>query len=191
MIRLYLEETGVLEKPTAVCLGFFDGVHIGHVELVRRAQDVARDAGLDVCVHTFDQMPVKVLQPSVETLELTPLPQKARLLEDLGVDVLAISAFEQTVHMRAEVFFHDILLGRLAARHIVAGFHHRFGWRGEGDVDMLGRLCEQAGIGLDIVAPVTLDSGELISSTAIRRAVQEGDLKRAEQMLGRPYRYEG
>ncbi|MDL2319232.1 hypothetical protein LJC74_09225 [Eubacteriales bacterium OttesenSCG-928-A19] len=178
-----------LKEKTVVCLGFFDGVHIGHRELIERAVSIGAHNRLKVCVHTFDTMPVRVINPDADVLELTPLAEKALLLEALGVDILAVSAFDgEVMHMRAKAFFHDILLEKLSARHIVAGFHHRFGYRGEGDVAMLADMCSQAGIGLDVVQPVTLPGGELISSTAIRQAIRAGDIARAERMLGRSWR---
>lgn len=186
MKMLYLDGTESLSKPTVVCLGFFDGVHIGHAQLIGRAKAIAAEAGYDSCVHTFDRMPAQVLRPEEAALELTPLAQKAQILEAMGVQVLAISRFTDTMDMRATAFFEDILRERLCARHIVVGFHHHFGRRGEGDVKALEALCARDGIGLDIISPVTLAGGELVSSTAIRAALAAGDTARAAQMLGRP-----
>lgn len=176
-----------LTRPTVVCLGFFDGVHIGHAQLIARAVTISAETGLDVCVHTFDRIPAAVLKPEVAVTELTPLAQKAALLENMGVDCLAVSRFEETRHLSAAAFFHEILLQTLRAQHIVAGFHHHFGLRGEGDAHTLEALCGESGVGLDIIAPVTLGSGELVSSTAIRKAVEAGDYAKASAMLGRPY----
>lgn len=178
------ERAGV---PTVVCLGFFDGVHLGHARLIGCAREVADAGALSVCVHTFDAMPQRVLHPRADVLELTPLPQKAALLADMGVDILAVSPFDEaTQRMTAQAFFRDILLDSLCARHIVAGFHHHFGFHGEGDAQLLRTLCERAGVGLDVIQPVTLPGGELISSTAIRDAIRAGNLDRAGRMLGRP-----
>lgn len=189
MNTVFLDAGGTVDVPTVVCLGFFDGVHLGHVSLVRRAQQVAPRGELAVCVHTFDAMPARVLQPEADILELTPLAEKAALLDALGVDILAVSHFDAgTSQMRAQAFFDHTLLLQLHARHIVAGFHHRFGYRGEADAQALEAFCAQAGIGLDIIAPVTLDSGELISSTAIRAAIRAGDTQKASRMLGRSWR---
>lgn len=181
---LYLDRGDVMTSPTAVCLGFFDGVHIGHVQLIRRAQVIAREKGLLSCVHTFDEMPARVVHPSEEIMELTPLPQKLARLEGMRVDAVAISHFRSTMRMPAEVFFEEVLVRKLDARHIVAGFHHRFGHEGKGDVRLLQSLCAGHGIGLDIIAPVRLADGTLISSTAIRAALTSGDGPLAARMLG-------
>lgn len=175
-----------LPEPTVVCLGFFDGVHIGHAQLIERAVAIGKENRLKVCAHTFARMPARVLTPQVEVQELTPLPRKAALMGALGVDIVAVSDFAQTMNMRAQDFFAEILVTKLRAQYIVCGFHHRFGHRGEGDVALLTRLCAAAGIGLEVIAPVTLEDGELVSSTSIREALRAGDMARAERMLGRP-----
>lgn len=192
MKTVYIEQGTSLDEQTVVCLGFFDGVHLGHKRLVEQAITIRHEKRLKVCVHTFDRMPAQVLQPALALRELTPLSQKRPLLAALGVDILAVSPFTaQVMRMRAQAFFNEILLDALCARHIVCGFHHRFGYRGEADVNALAAMCERAGIGLSVIPPVTLPGGELISATAIREALRLGDLERAERMLGRPYRAEG
>lgn len=185
MKLVYVQSNTRLKEPTVVCLGFFDGVHIGHAALVRRALEAAEAKRLSVCVHTFDVMPSQVLRPQTALSEMTPLAEKAVLLKALGVDILAVSRFAGTMHMRAAAFFEDVLRHALHAEHIVAGFHHHFGCRGEGDAALLASLCRQAGIGLDIIEPVLLEDGELVSSTAIRSALAQGDLEKARRMLGR------
>lgn len=180
-----------LSMPTVVCLGFFDGVHVGHRRLVERAMAVGEEKNLAVCVHTYDRMPAKVIDPALAILELTELSEKAALLASLGVQVLAVSRFDEAMmRMSAEAFFVEVLLGEVSARHLVAGFHHRFGHRGEADTRTLERLCGRYGVGLDIIPPVSLEEGELISSSAIRALVRTGELEKAERMLGRPWRRE-
>lgn len=177
------------KKQTVVCLGLFDGVHIGHQALVTRARGIANEKRLMVCAHTFDEMPARVLRPGVDILELTPLPEKAALLAALGVDTVAVSPFDGTMmRMRAEDFFFAILLTKLRAEHLVIGVDHRFGFRAQGGAETLRGLCAKAGVGLDIVPPVTLANGEAVSSTAIRGHLRAGDTAAAEAMLGRPWR---
>ena len=88
--------------------------------------------------------------------------------------------------MHARDFLENRLIAGLNARHVVAGYDHRFGYLGECGTDMLSALCAELHIGLTVVGPVRLDGGEVISSTAIRRAIREGDYALAERMLGRP-----
>ena len=186
MKRLYLEDPFFFEEQTVVCLGFFDGVHIGHMRLVDTAKEVARIKNLLVCVHTFATMPQLVVNPGRFQSELTPLPQKEALLAAAGVELLAISRFtDEMMHMRAKDFFDSILVDKLRARHIVVGFHHRFGYQGEMDAKGLMALCEKSNIGLSVVKPVRLSNGSLVSSTAIRSLLQKGEWALAEAMLGR------
>lgn len=186
MMLLRLDDGDVVRQDSVICLGFFDGVHLGHQSLIRQAVAVGAEKGLAVCVHTFDRMPQRALRPQAAIIELTPLAEKAALLEAQGVDVLAVSRFEAPlIQMSAEAFFHRILVQALRARHVVAGFHHRFGHRGEGDADRLQRLCEEQNIGLSIMPPVRLTDGTLVSSTAIREALASGDDNYAARMLGR------
>lgn len=184
---LQLPAGGESIGPTVVCLGFFDGVHIGHARLIERAREIANASAREIltCVHTFDSMPSRILQPEADIPELTPLPHKAALMEALGVDILAVSNFRLTMSMRADEFVTDVLMAQLHAVHIVVGFHHHFGFHGEGDVTRLDQLCRQHGIGLDIIPPVTLDNGELVSSSAIRVAISCGNIEKAQRMLGR------
>lgn len=185
---LRLEQGDRMRAPAVVCLGFFDGVHIGHAQLILRARAVAAEQNLQSCVHTFDEMPARVVNPRDNTLELTPLAEKIRLIAAMGIDAVAVSTFRKAMGMSAEAFFQEVLLDRLCARHIVAGFHHRFGHQGKGDVALLQALCAASGTGLDIITPVRLADGALVSSTAIRQALRSGDLTTASRMLGRDAR---
>lgn len=176
-----------LQRPSVVCLGFFDGVHLGHRRLIDTAVAVGREQGLAACVHTFSQMPAKALHPEKDHLELTALPEKLRLFQQAGADAAAVSDFNEEMRtMYAREFLQTRLIEGLNARHIVAGYDHRFGYLGECGTEMLSALCAEYHIGLTVVGPVRLDGGEVISSTAIRRAIREGDFALAERMLGRP-----
>ena len=173
-------------QRTVVCLGFFDGVHIGHARLIERAVEIARPRGLLVCVHTFDRSPMAMLRPEIAARELTLLPEKAALLRGLGADIVAVSPFDdEMARMRAEAFFHSVLIGKLRAAAVVAGRDHRFGFGGEADSRMLEALCHGAGIALTIIDPVRLPDGRVVSSTAIRQLLDQGDMASAEAMLGR------
>lgn len=186
MIRL-VDPSLETVSPSVVCLGFFDGVHLGHQALISTCKSVATQLGLLACVHTYDIPPMRLLKPKDEGFELTPLAQKEQLLANLGMQVLAISHFDQhMMRMRGTDFFEGVLLRQLRARHVVAGFDHHFGYRGETDVPALARLCEKHGVGLSVVPAVTTTGGQVVSSSAIRAALLAGDYAMAEAMLGRP-----
>ena len=167
--------------PSVVCLGFFDGVHRGHLALLNAARETADREGLQVCVHTFDHA------PGQKAFELTTLKEREALLLSAGADRVAVSLFDDTMrHMSGEDFFRQIVLEKLNARYVVCGDDHRFGYQGACGVQELKALCAQNGVGLTVVPPVTLPGGQRISSTAIREALKAGDWALAEAMLGRP-----
>lgn len=168
------------DTPTVVCLGFFDGVHKGHLALVHAARQIADQRGWPVCVHTFDRA------PGSKGAELTTLAERERLLLQAGADWVAVSPFDDHMRqMRGEDFFRDIVLGHLRAGYIICGDDHRFGHKGAWGVRELAAMCDQAGIGLTVVPEVTLENGLRVSSTAIRQALEAGDIPLAESMLGR------
>lgn len=171
---------GEKNAPCVVCLGFFDGVHLAHQALLRAAREAGERLGLPVCVHTFDHA------PGDKEFELTSLKEREALLRRFGADQVAVSAFDEEMrHMPGDVFFRQIVLNRLNARHVVCGDDHRFGYKGGYGVKELQALCDQAGIGLTVVPQVSLPDGTRISSSAIRKAIEEGNLALAEKMLGR------
>lgn len=181
----YRDSASLKLSPTVVCLGFFDGVHLGHRAIITEGSRIARQKGLLLCVHTYDIPPERVLKHTEHVTELTSPLQKTTLLEGLGVEALVVSDFsEQLMHMPGADFFREILLGRLSAEHIVAGYNHRFGYRGDTGTQELADLCLAAGIGLSIVPAVLTTDGKAISSTAIRDALRRGDVVEAEAMLG-------
>jgi len=172
--------------PSAVCLGTFDGVHLGHQALIRAALSAAEEKHLVPCAYTFDMPPAAILSGRSVAL-LSSVEEKGELMRRCGMDTVIYSHFDESISDRsADDFFKDLLLGRLNARHIVIGFHYHFGRKAEGDADRMRVLCDAHGIGLTVIPPVTLPSGELISSTSVRAALLKGDRQKASELLGRP-----
>ena len=173
---------------SVVCLGYFDGVHLGHQALIRQGKSVARQNGLLLCVHTYDIPPIKLLKPDIAYRELCTFEEKCRLLKEAGANVVAVSCFDRALmHMSGADFFHRVVVNGMQAQHIVVGYDHRFGFMGDTGVDELRLLCRAAGIGLSVVEAVRTPEGRLISSSAVRAAIKEEDLALAQMMLGRPY----
>ncbi len=173
-------------KKKIIALGFFDGVHLGHQALVRETVSAARAQGLIPCAYTFDLPPASVFARNGQIQVLSTLEEKAKLLHDHGIELVAYSHFDMSVAGKtAEQFFEDILIKTLHARHVVIGFHYHFGQKARGDAQYMRTLCEKAGIGLSVVPPVRLPDGELVSSTAIREYLHRGDRLGAQKMLNR------
>ena len=142
---------------SAVCLGYFDGVHRGHMALIEAAREIADREGLMVCVHALDRSPAQVLHPERNIPQLTLPEDKIRLFDAAQVDVLAITPFIDRVRrLPGKVFFEEILLGKLNARVIVVGDDHRFGYRGDTGSEELRRMCEDAHVELRVVPRVKI-----------------------------------
>lgn len=176
-----------VETGTVVCLGMFDGVHLGHQALIMEGKRIADKQGLALCLHTYDTLPANFIHQAGKVKELTTLEEKLRLFESLGADITAIDRFnDQLFYMSGRAFIEKVVAGKLNAMHVVAGFNHRFGYQVDSGRDELEGFCKALGIGLSIIPPVTTPTGDLVSSTAIRQAILEDDLALAEAMLGRP-----
>ena len=172
-MNLYLlEDLPPLSQDTAVCLGTFDGVHLGHQVLARQTVQAARQEGLIPCAYTFDVPPASVLGAGKEDI-LTDIHQKAALLGACGIDTVVYSRFNRHVAQESAEEFFDLLRTRLRARHIVIGFHYHFGQFARGDAALMQSLCDAAGVRLTV------------SSTAIRARLRAGDRVGAQSMLNR------
>ena len=186
MRLIALEELTAPCPPSAVCLGTFDGVHLGHRELLRCTAEAADREGLIPAVYTFDVPPASVLGEGRAAV-LTEVQEKAALMAECGIERVVYSRFDwQVAQQSAENFFEQVLCGKLNARHVVIGFHYRFGCRAQGDAALMERLCREKGMGITVVPPVRLESGLLVSSSAIRDSLARGDRSLAEKMLNRP-----
>lgn len=184
MRLIRLDEGVSLSCDTAVCLGTFDGVHLGHQALARQTVQAARDEGLLPCAYTFDVPPASVLGKGKEDI-LTDIRCKASLLGSCGIELVAYNCFDRHIAAQSAADFFDMLRTRLRARHIVIGFHYHFGCLAQGDAALMQALCRSAGIRLTVVPPVTTAQGEIVSSTAIRALLRAGDRVGAQTMLNR------
>ncbi len=186
MSLIRLEDIAALSGETAVCLGTFDGVHLGHQALISQTVAAARAQGLIPCAYTFDLPPASVFARAGNVQVLSTLEEKAQLLHRHGIELVAYSHFDRSVAEKsARAFFEDILVNTLHARHIVIGFHYHFGQKARGDAQYMRTLCEKAGVGLSVVPTVRMPGGELVSSTAIREYLRTGDRAGAQRMLNR------
>jgi riboflavin kinase / FMN adenylyltransferase len=175
----------------AVAIGNFDGVHRGHLEIVKRLLERARAVGGPAIVFTFDPHPVRLLRPDQSPPPLTWTERKAELLAAHGVYmVVAYRTDQELLNLSAREFFDKIVLGALKAKALVEGPNFYFGHNREGNVDLLAKLADAAGLSLDVVPPVEID-GDLVSSSRIRTLIAAGDVAKAGQLLSAPYRIRG
>lgn len=173
---------------TVVALGNFDGVHLGHQAVVRRAVEEGRRRGAKVVAATFDPHPRVVLAPGSEPRLLTTLEMRREELLGYGVDEVWAIRFDETLSRKTpEEFVRDVLVGEIGASAVVVGENFRFGHRAAGDFRELERLMRGFG-GEAYAVRVRSEDGEApISSTRIRRLVGEGEVAEAAKLLGRPY----
>ncbi|WP_241158446.1 bifunctional riboflavin kinase/FAD synthetase [Cohnella candidum] len=174
----------------SLAIGFFDGVHLGHAEVIRRAVAYGKERGQTPAVMTFDPHPRAVLgQGDSYRTVLTPLEDKLALLEGLGVEAAYVISFDRSFSaITAETFIREILLG-LNVKTAVVGFDFSFGHRGEGKAETMRRYGEGE---IDVIVAEPVEGGgDKVSSTRIREELAEGDCKSAERLLGRPYSLRG
>ena len=176
-------------RGATVALGNFDGVHLGHAAVLRAAHAARPDAPLAVL--SYPPPPRVFSPPHAPPSRLTLLPQPAAALAELNVDWLFVQRFDHAFSQHsAEQFARDVLHERLGARHLICGADFAFGHRRGGDVAFLASKAEAMGIGLSI-APAFSDVSGPISSTRIRRLLQDGYPERANALLGRPWTIRG
>lgn len=179
---------------TAVSIGVYDGVHIGHRVLLARLTEQARQGDLSTAVVTFDKHPALVTRPENAPKLLTTLEQKLELLDEAGIDYVYLIEFtESLAKTTAGDFFRNVFVDGVRAKAIVVGEDFHFGRGREGNVELLHSEGQGRGIdvtGLELVR-VNGDSREPVSSTAIRRKLAGGDIRAANAMLGRPFEMRG
>lgn len=172
--------------PTAVTIGKFDGVHVGHRGVIDLLEQVAAERGLTSAVVTFDRHPLAVLRPGSVPRSLVSNRQKRELLEAAGVAATLMLTFDDELRSLTPAQFVDrILVGALHARVVFVGDDFRFGVRGSGTVDTLRELGAERGLEVVSIDDVRLGGGRRASSTWIRELLEAGDVKRAGELLGR------
>ncbi len=176
---------------TVVTVGSFDGVHRGHMAVLREITRRADQRGLDSVLVTFDRHPLTVVRPEEAPGMLTTPDEKKEILSQSGLDYVAFLPFTRTLSQYGpEEFVDHVLCGRFRVAELVIGYDHGFGHGREGDIDLLRRLGRRFGFAVDVVPAVGVD-GAPVSSTGIRRSVAAGEVEKAARELGRPYSFRG
>ena len=174
-------------RERVIALGFFDGVHLGHGALLRRAAEEAKKRGCESAVFTFDRPPKEVITGVPCPLINSP-EDRAELVKRLyGIDEMLMVPFDDEMRTTPwDRFVTDILVGRYGAVHLVAGHDHHFGHKNQGSPELLREKCAELGLGCDIIPAVTI-GGVTVSSTHIRKLLEEGDVETARAFLGHPH----
>lgn len=193
MSRLFRDVDGGDMYPhgSVVCIGAFDGLHLGHRALVRHAVSRAHALGLPAVALSFEPLPREFFAAASRPPRLMLPRAKVEGLQELGAGGVGLLRFDaRLAAMSAEDFVRDVLVGRLTAREVWVGPEFRFGHKRSGDIETLRGQGARLGFEAGEIAPVLLD-GERVSSTRIREALREGDFALAARLLGRPYTIAG
>ncbi len=176
---------------TAVTIGAYDGVHLGHRALLRNLCELAEARGLSTVVVTFDRHPASVVRPESAPTQLTDLEQKLELLAECGIDRTLVITFDKERSAEsAEDFVTEVLVDQLTARIVVVGEDFHFGNGRRGNVALLNELGR--GCGFEVIGVgLTGDGGSAVSSTRIRALVAAGQVEEAATLLGRPHEVRG
>ncbi len=187
----HLDELPERFRGGVVSIGNFDGVHSGHVRIVERLIEMARQQHVWAVILTFDPHPARLLYPQRAPAPLSWSEYKARLLYELGVDAVVAYPTDRTLlGLTAGEFFQSMILGRLRARGMVEGQNFFFGHDRGGNIDVLGQFCRQAEIPLEVIEPAQID-GQVVSSSRVRTLIASGQVAEAARLLTRPYRIRG
>jgi riboflavin kinase/FMN adenylyltransferase len=178
-------------KRTAVSVGTFDGLHVGHQRILHSVRERARVSEYRSAVITFDPHPMRVLHPDRAPLMIQTLSQRLAGFEQIGLDAALVLRFNHALSLVSpEAFIERILIGGMRTGAILVGANFRFGHRGAGDVRLLGEFGKRDGFDVEIIPPVEV-GGQIVSSTAIRGAVSSGNVAGAIPLLGRPFSLTG
>lgn len=178
------------EKDMLLTIGVFDGVHLGHRHLIARLAELARKSGLSSGVITFSRHPREVLAPRTSLPFLADIERRIELLRNEGVEAVIPLSFTTELAKLSPKEFLSLLKKHLRMRGLVVGPDFALGKNREGDTNALRQLGAEMDFNVTVVPPLTVN-GEVVSSTAIRKALAEGDMKRAQKLMGRPFRLHG
>lgn len=174
-------------EPSERCvlaLGNFDGVHLGHRRLLESGREKARQLGLKLGVLLFEPHPLKVLFPERVIGLLTTSQERLQIFAQLGVDTVYLLPFNREMAGTTPQEFVEKILLRIGVAHIIVGFNYSFGAQGKGTPDELQKYGQDYGFDVSVLQAQTIE-GRVISSTAIRKALLQGDIIQAKKMLGR------
>ena len=185
-----LSEIANDDKNTVAAVGNFDGVHLGHRNIIEHAKTIADRVGARPSVLTFEPHPRALFQTDGVPFRLSTSVSKAQALSEMGIDLIFELQFDQTfAQLSAEEFVVKVLKNSLQLNHVVCGYDFVFGHRRRGTAEILETLGSQVGIGVTTIPAVSEKDGAVYSSTRVRQCLAEGDPIGASELVGRPWSF--
>lgn len=179
-------------KGSAIAVGNFDGVHLGHCGVIGEASRIAQAAGIPWGVMTFEPHPRMYFKPDQPSFRITPLRAKSHAIAELGADFMVVLRFDgELATLGAHDFVHRVLVDSLGVHHVVCGYDFSFGKGREGNCEFLLHEGKDHGFGMTAVGAIDDETGEAYSSTRVRACLRDGNPKAAATLLGRPFEIAG
>ena len=192
-IRVYrsVSEIGPDARPCVVTIGNFDGVHVAHRRIFERVVELGRELNAIPTVLTFDPHPAKVVAPERAPRLLNSTAERVALMGDCGIEQAVVLPFDRAFsQLSAHDFVKNVLVDALGTRAVLVGFNFHFGNKQSGNIDVLRGLGERYGFQTEVLPGMSL-RGRVVSSTEVRRLIDEGAVSTACRLLGRPYSVRG
>ena len=178
-------------RTSAITVGVFDGVHLGHQHLIGQLRDRAEERGLAAAIVTLHPAPIQVLRPQVRIAYLTSLEERIELLRASGVDAVAPLTFTSELAALSALDFVELLHSTLEMRFMLMGPDNAFGRGREGTPQRVAEIGEELGFEVEVLAAPLQGEGARVSATSVREALQAGEMETAARLLGRPFAVRG
>jgi len=175
-----------LEYPTYIALGSFDGLHLGHMSLINKTVELARENNAKSMICTFENHPLSVINKEICPKLIMDNETKVNLLEETGIDIVNLVNFDKNFMKITPEEFIKNMVNLYNAKGIVVGFNYRFGYKNLGDVEMIKSYSSILGYKLYVCEAITINN-EVVSSSIIRHLIDEGSIIKANELLGRPH----
>ena len=190
MIILEDNFSQIFDNHTYIALGSFDGLHLGHMALIKKVIKLSKEANCNSMVYTFKNHPLAIINEEIVPKLLCNNEYKTELFEKAGLDILNLVNFDMEFMKITPEKFIENIVNCYKAKGLIVGFNYRFGYKNLGDVELLQKLSIKYNFELHVMEAVKF-SGEVVSSSKIRHYISEGEVQEANKLLGRPYMMDG
>lgn len=177
-------------EKTYIALGSFDGIHKGHLTLMREVIKLSQKNDAKSMVYTFKNHPLTIISKTSKPKIIMSNDKKIEVLKNMGIDIVCLEVFDRKLMAMEPKSFIEMLLNKFNAKGIVIGFNYRFGYKNKGDIILLKKLSKELNFELIVMKPYKED-GNVISSSLIRELIAKGKIEQANKLLTRPFELDG